>query len=72
MTISAVLSAMTTVYQGILSMFSNIITTITSNPLLFVPVIFSLLGGLVVFSIGVIRRFGIHGISSTGRRRRRR
>lgn len=72
MTISNVLTAMTTVYDLIIGMFSNVITTITGNPLIFVPVLIALLGGIVMFAIGVIRRLGVRGISSSGRRRGRR
>lgn len=72
MTISNVLEAMTTVYDVIIGMFSNVITTITGNPLIFVPVLIALLGGIVMFAIGVIRKLGVRGISSSGRRRRRR
>ena len=72
MTIANVLSAMTTVYDLIIGMFAHVITTITSNPLIFVPVLIALLGGIVMFAIGVIRRLGVRGISSSGRRRIRR
>lgn len=72
MSISVVLGAMTTVYDLIIGMFANVITTITSNPLIFVPVLIALLGGIVMFAIGVIRRLGVRGISSSGRRRGRR
>lgn len=72
MTILNVLDAMTTVYDVIIGMFSNVITTITGNPLIFVPVLIALLGGIVMFAIGVIRKLGVRGISSSGRRRRRR
>lgn len=72
MSISAVLTAMTTVYDLIIGMFSNVINTITGNPLIFVPVLIALLGGIVMFAIGVIRKLGVRGISSSGRRRRRR
>lgn len=72
MSIAGVLGAMTTVYDLIISMFANVITTITSNPLIFVPVLIALLGGIVMFAIGVIRRLGVRGISSSGKRRRRR
>lgn len=71
-TISGVLGAMTTVYDLIIGMFSNVISTITGNPLIFVPVLIALLGGIVMFAIGVIRKLGVRGISSSGRRRRRR
>ena len=72
MSIANVLGAMTTVYDLIIGMFANVITTITSNPLIFVPVLIALLGGIVMFAIGVIRRLGVRGISSSGRRRNRR
>lgn len=72
MAISNVLEAMTTVYDVIIGMFSNVINTITGNPLIFVPVLIALLGGIVMFAIGVIRKLGVRGISSSGRRRRRR
>ena len=72
MTISGVLGAMTTVYDVIIGVFSNVITTITGNPLIFVPVLIALLGGIVMFAIGVIRKLGVRGISSSGRRHRRR
>lgn len=72
MSIAGVLGAMTTVYDLIIGMFANVITTITNNPLIFVPVLIALLGGIVMFAIGVIRRLGVRGISSSGRRRGRR
>lgn len=72
MSISGVLGAMTTVYNLIIGMFTNVITTITGNPLIFVPVLIALLGGIVMFAIGVIRRLGVRGISSSGKRRGRR
>lgn len=71
MTIADVFTAMTTVYNTVLTMFGSMVTTITSNPLLYVPVLIGLLGGLVMFAIGVVRRLGVRGISSTGRKRRR-
>lgn len=72
MSIAGVLGAMTTVYDLIIGMFANVISTITNNPLIFVPVLIALLGGIVMFAIGVIRRLGVRGISSSGKCRRRR
>lgn len=72
MSLAGVLGAMTTVYDLIIGMFANVINTITGNPLIFVPVLIALLGGIVMFAIGVIRRLGVRGISSSGKRRRRR
>lgn len=71
-TVSDVFSGTQDVFDLLLTMFKNVIDTITGNPLLYVPVLLTILGGLVVFAIGVIRRLGIRGISSSGRRRGRR
>lgn len=71
MSITDVLSGMTTVYQTILTMFASIVTTITGNPLLYVPVLFALFGGVAMFALGIVKRLGVRGVSSTGRRRRR-
>lgn len=72
MTISNVFEAMSTVYTTLLTMFGSIVTTITGNPLLYVPVLIALLGGLVMLAIGIVKRLGVRGVSSSGRRRRRR
>lgn len=72
MTVADVFTAMSTVYTTLLTMFGSIVTTITGNPLLYVPVIIALLGGLVMLAIGVIKRLGVRGVSSAGRKRRRR
>lgn len=71
MTIQNVLESMTSVYEVILTMFSSIVTTITGNPLLYVPVLFALFGGVAMFALGITKKFGVRGISSAGRRRRR-
>lgn len=72
MTISGLLQQMTVVYKVVVGLFTNVIDTITSNNLIFVPVLIALLGGLIMFAIGVIRKLGVRGVSSAGRRRRRR
>lgn len=71
MNISDVLASMTIVYDTILTMFASIVTTITGNPLLFVPVLFALFGGVAMFALGIVKRLGVRGVSSTGHRRRR-
>ncbi len=72
MTVSAVFTQMTVVYNAVLSMFGDLVTTITGNPLLYVPVLIALLGGLVLFAMKVVRKLGIRGISSAGRKKFRR
>lgn len=63
-TIANVISALQTVYGVLVGLFTNVITTITSNPLLYVPVLIALLGGLVMFAVKVIRKLGVRGVSS--------
>lgn len=63
-TIANVISAMQTVYNVLVGLFTNVITTITGNPLLYVPVLIALLGGLVMFAVKVIRKLGVRGVSS--------
>lgn len=63
-TVANVLTALGSVYNVLVGLFSNVITTITGNPLLYVPVLIALLGGLVMFAIKVIRKLGVRGVSS--------
>ena len=63
-TISDVLGALTSVYNVLVGLFTNVISTITGNLLLAVPVYIALLGSLVFFAIKVIRRLGIRGVST--------
>lgn len=72
MTTTAVFSSMTIVLDTLFTMFGSIVTTITGNPLLYVPVLIALLGALVMLSIGIVKKLGIRGVSSSGGRRRRR
>lgn len=69
-TVSNVFSGMQEVFTLLLTMFGNVIDTITGTPLLYVPVLLAILGTLVMFAIGVVRRLGIKGVSSGGGRRR--
>ena len=63
-TVANVITALQTVYGVLVGLFTNVITTITSNPLLYVPVLIALLGGLVMFAVKVIRKLGVRGVSS--------
>lgn len=63
-TISDVITALGSVYDVLVGLFTNVISTITGNPLLFTPVLIALLGGLVMFAIKVIRKLGVRGVSS--------
>lgn len=72
MTITNITDSVTTVLTALWSMFGSIVTTITSNMLLAVPVYIALMGGLALFAISIAKRLGLRGVSSSGRRRYRR
>lgn len=63
-TIAGVLDSLSVVYEVLVGLFQHVITTITGNPLLYVPVLIALLGGLVMFAVKVIRKLGVRGVSS--------
>ena len=69
---ATLLSRMTDVYDFVISLLTDVITMIVANPLVFLPVLMALFGGIVMYVIGLVRRLGIRGISSSGGRRRRR
>lgn len=66
----AVLNAMSEVFGMLMNQLSMTITTITSNNLLFIPIIISFGGGLILAGVKIARRLGVR--SGGGRRRRRR
>lgn len=65
---ATIISNMTTVFNVVIQVFSDVLSTITNTPILIVPVILSIFGGIVLFSIKKIRSMGL---KSGGRRRRR-
>ena len=67
---TVILNTMSDVYGVLIGMFQNVIDMIVDNPLVFVPVLFAILGSVVLFAIGFIKKLGIKGISSAGGRRR--
>ena len=68
---ATLLSRMTDVYDFVISLLTDVISMIVANPLVFLPVLMALFGGIVMYVIGLVRRLGIKGISSAGGRRRR-
>lgn len=67
---AALLLNMTAFYQFVIAQLTDIINMIIGNPLVYTPVLIALLGGIVMFVIGLVRRLGVRGISSSGKRRR--
>ena len=71
MTASDIINALGELLTLFLSVFGDCTTTIMDNPLLFVPIGFSIAGMLILLGVGLFRKFGVRGISSSGGRRRR-
>lgn len=72
MTTENVFTTLTEIMGAIWGVFGDCAETIMDNALLYVPVLIALGAGLIFFAIGVVRRLGIRGVSSSGGRRRRR
>lgn len=68
-TTEAVFGGLTQVFDLLIEQFTTTVTTITSNPLLFVPVLCGFGGGLILAGVKVVRKLGVKGMG--GRRRRR-
>lgn len=60
-----------TLFPFITGTFSQVITTITGNPILFLPVLAALCGSVIFFVIKLVRKLGVRGMGG-GRRRRAR
>jgi len=70
LTIAGLLAQLTIFYDYMITLFTNIIDMVVGNPLVFTPVLLAMLGGVVMFVMGLIRKLGVRGVSSGGRRRR--
>lgn len=68
-TVDEVFSSLISIFNLLMEQFSTTVTTITGNPLLFVPILCGFAGGLILAGVKVVRKFGVRGMSS-GRRRR--
>lgn len=66
-----IFGGLTTVFSLLMDQFTNTISTITSNDLLFVPILISFAGGLILAGVRICRKLGVRGLGG-GRRRRRR
>lgn len=69
MSLTGVFDALTEVFNLLLDQFPTTVMTITTNPLLYVPVLVGLGGGLILAGVKLFRKLGVRGIG--GRRRRR-
>lgn len=72
MTTTGVFQLLNQVFQLVLTVFLDCTNTIMENPLLLVPILISIGGMIIFFGVSVFKRLGVKGVSSSGRRRRRR
>ena len=68
---ATLIESMTSLYGYILTIFETVFTTITSNPVLYLPVLLAFASVVIMWTIGFVRRLGVRGVGG-GRRRRRR
>lgn len=71
-TTSSIFSDLSSIITMILSAVGNVITTITGNPLFYVPVLLALGAGVASIAIKIVRKLGVNGIGKRSRRRRTR
>lgn len=69
MTIDNVFTQLTAVFDLLMEQFTTVVSTINGNPILYVPVIAGLGGGIILAGVKLIRKLGVRGVG--GRRRRR-
>lgn len=69
MSLNDVFKTLTEVFNLLMDQFPTTVTTITTNPLLYVPVLCGLGGGLILAGVKLVRKLGVKGIG--GKRRRR-
>lgn len=65
-----ILEKVSSVFTVVIGVMQSVLNTIVSEPLLFLPIILGLFGGICIFSIRAVRRLGVRA-GSGGRRRRR-
>lgn len=72
MSISDVFTQASTVLGSFWTVFGNIVTMITGNPLLYASILLGLGATLCMVVVTVVKKLGIRGIASGGGRRHRR
>lgn len=65
-----ILEKVSSVFTVVIGVMQSVLNTIVSEPLLFLPIILALFGGIVIFAIRKVRSLGVRA-GSGGRRRRR-
>ena len=71
-TFSSVLTAIGTVIGCIWDAFGSVADVIMNNQIIFVPVILAFMLSLVYCALTIMKKLGVRGLNSGGRRRRRR
>lgn len=62
-----IITHLQTVFTVVMGTFSDVLSTITNQPLLIAPVIIGIFGGIVGFAIRSVRKMGLR--AGSGRRR---
>lgn len=67
---SGLIKAMEAIFDYIIDLFATVFSTITGNPILYLPILLALVGSAIFYVISLVRKFGVRGAGG-GRRRRR-
>lgn len=67
---AGLISVMESIFDYVIGLFATVFSTITSNPILYLPILLALVGSAIFYVISLVRKFGVRGASG-GRRRRR-
>lgn len=68
---TGLITVMNSIFEYLIGLFGTVFSTITGNPVLYLPVLLALVGSAIFYVISLVRRFGVRGAGG-GRRKRRR
>lgn len=57
------ISVMQSIFTFVMSQFAHIFSTITENPILYLPVLLAFFGTIVFLCIKIVRKLGVRGRS---------
>lgn len=56
------ITALGDIYTYVMGIFATAFSTITSNPVLYLPILIAFAGGVILYVIKLIRKFGVRGV----------
>lgn len=56
------ISAMQAIYTYVISIFATAFSTIQNNPVLYLPILIGIAGGIILYVVRLIRKLGVRGV----------